>query len=200
MLRLSIDALRCTNRFVIQFKISATCEALFFDSCNSTKSCFFGFFFTILQQKLFHRPSTENIFALKFHQVYTKFIFFSVYEVKCSLIASAVRRTKRKVGSSQHISYHHWCHTVPRPHPHWKQHPSRDAWCKKMEPGSNCAHHMLLSMQCVQDCCVLICFASRVASSVDGAQARMPLETNNQSQLSILVTSRFQLWLVVGLR
>ena len=61
-----------------------------------------------------------------------------------------------------------------RPHPHWKQHGRCDVHRNKLEPGPNCARHMLLSMQCVQDCCykemhVLICFASRIALSVDGS-------------------------------
>ena len=60
------------------------------------------------------------------------------------------------------------------PHPHWKQHGSCNAQCNKMEPGPDCAPHMLLSVQCVQDLLqkdlrILICFASRVASSVDEA-------------------------------
>ncbi len=62
------------------------------------------------------------------------------------------------------------------PHPHWKQHASHDVPCNKMEPGPNCACHMLLSMQhlCTglllqKDLCVLICFTSHIASSVDGA-------------------------------
>ena len=63
-----------------------------------------------------------------------------------------------------------------RPYPHWKQHASRDAQHNKMEPGPNCAHHhVVLYMQCVQDCCynkdirVAGCFACCVASSVHGA-------------------------------
>ena len=56
-----------------------------------------------------------------------------------------------------------------RPYPHWKQHASRDAQRNKMEPGSNCARHLLLSVHSVYRTLVAtrtlaLQVASRVAS------------------------------------
>ena len=58
-----------------------------------------------------------------------------------------------------------------RPHPHWKQHTRHDAQLNKMEPNPNCVaqHVVCTGLLPQQDLRLLTCFASRVASSVDGA-------------------------------
>ncbi len=64
-------------------------------------------------------------------------------------------KTVTSIYDSVHLEYTQGQKTLAkiRRHPHWKQHAWRDAQCNKMEPGPSCARHMMLSVQCVQNCC-----------------------------------------------
>ena len=74
-----------------------------------------------------------------------------------------------------------------RHHPHWKQHVSRNAPRRnKMEPGPNCACHMLFSVQCVQDCCYNGMCASKFASLL--ALRPVSMEPKNSDEKPIVAT------------
>ncbi len=75
------------------------------------------------------------------------------------------RRASPRSGARAPSASRTWSVSL-RPYPHWKQHASRDAQRNKMEPGPNCAHHMLFSVCSVCRTVVMDIQASRVASRV----------------------------------